>query len=88
MKKFNLFNEWRRITIYGDNLKDAILRKKEFQRPDKYSNGVKSEEGEWIVVKKIHGYVDTAINRRQVLFECVDGRIFVIDAAEENVHLT
>lgn len=89
--QYRLFNEWRGISIYGESLQDAILRKKTLQRPDKFADGRKIADGEIMNIKRIVGLVDTShqINimrdMKQItraLVEMEDGQIVECDAVQ------
>ena len=95
MKKFKMYNEWRGVELYGQDLADAIIRRKKFQRPD-VVHGCKAgivtrTDGEWVEVEKIIGYEDTSQKTRgsckyiTVVAELVDKNIVSFDAKEINV---
>lgn len=93
--RFNLFNEWRGISIYGENLQDAILRKKTLQRPDKFADGRRIADGETFTVKSIIGIVDTSSSVNvmrdiktitRALVEMDGGQIVEVDAIQHDVN--
>lgn len=95
--QFSLFNEWRGISIYGESLKDAILRKKTLQRPDKFNGGLKVAEGEEMHVKNVIGIADVSntINvmrdMKQIeraIVETDSGQIVEVDATRKEVFFT
>jgi hypothetical protein len=85
MTKYRLFNEWRRITIIGDDLADALTRRGTLQSPDEYAVGVKTADGAVHTIARII-HVGTPPYRRgdclveRAIVEFTDGRIAEIDA--------
>lgn len=93
LKSYHLFNQWRGIEIFGEDFKDALMRKKSLKRPDRFiSPGVK-EEGATISIKSIVGELDTSerCSSRgeskiiRMLIEASDGQYFDVDATEKEL---
>ena len=86
MKKFQLFSEWRNITVWGSDLGDALKRRGALRRPDTYAGGVKIEDGESEAVAEILQIKPEDKNStrgdkpyQRALVEFDDGRIEEVD---------
>jgi len=90
LKFYELFSEWRSRGLYGESLTDALTRAKKLQRPDKYAQGSKVEEGEWIEIKQIASLPDVSNGTRGgrvyicAIIETQDGQYLEVDAIEHD----
>lgn len=87
MKKYELFREWERKEIYGENLSDAIMHAGSLSRPGRYEDK-KFFPGEKMKVERVLGLEDTSTGTRgnkvfmRAVVEFDDGTRESIDAVE------
>jgi len=88
LKTYKLFNEWRGIKLYGETLTDALIRAKKLQRPDKFFDGHRIEDGGVIEIVGVKQTVDTSQSTRgghpyeAVIIETSDGQYLEVCATE------
>lgn len=101
MKKYDLLNEWKRKTIYGDDLADALIREGSLERPAVHLGSGLFEDGETLRIGKIikvhtpanstrggHPYVQAIVEAPAPFTNSaahVPGRVFEVDAIESDI---
>jgi hypothetical protein len=95
MKKYQLFSEWRGVSLIGKDFADALMREKMLRTPTRYAPktpgctapAVIGGDEEWLVAA-IHGVDSPAGSTRggkaylRAIVEFADGRIREVDAVE------
>jgi hypothetical protein len=90
MNVYRLYNEWRGISIFGESLEDALMRKKELQMADRFFKATgdmttNKEQGAILTISKILGIKDGARGNDKcltALVEFSDSQIKEVDAKE------
>lgn len=95
MKKFQLFSEWRNVSVLGTDYADALIREKTLKTPTQYApktpgwtQPVVSGGNEEMKIKTVHEVVASTNSTRggqhylRAVVEFDDGKIREIDAIE------
>ena len=88
MKKYQLFGEWCYVTLYGNNLADALMRERTLRTPTQYTpKGSGGGGEEWIIAGICDVFSPTNSTRGgkpylRALVEFADNRIREVDAVE------
>ena len=92
MKKFQLFSEWRNVSVWGADLGDALKRRGSLQRANVYSDGVKNRDGEFVQVQDVLNLRDGGPGSTRggkpythALIMGIDGQIWEVEAVVSEI---